>query len=91
MLPIAPEMGAPPPAADTDAGPPPGGDLTAPEQILDAMLKLATLYRNVEKDPQDLLGMERVTTLIQQILANQQADQDRLMGGGARAIRRLTG
>lgn len=51
-----------------------------PVEILDAMLKLASLYRAVEPDQQDKLTMERAATLLQQLLAKDQADQGRPAG-----------
>lgn len=55
------------------AGAPPANE-AKPTEILDAMLQLATLYRAVEPDQQDKLAMEKVSTLVQQLLAKDQAD-----------------
>lgn len=55
------------------AGAPPTNE-AKPAEILDAMLQLATLYRAVEPDQQDKLAMERVSTLVQQLLAKDEAD-----------------
>lgn len=77
-------------AAPTAPASPAGGQPSA-EELLNTMLELALVYRAVEKDPGDLLKMERATTLIQQVLADRSGQQDRLLGGNASAIRRLTG
>lgn len=37
------------------------------------MLKLATVYASVEANPKERLAMERVRTLLQQILADRDA------------------
>lgn len=65
----------------------------SPEELLREMLRLAGEYRTVERDDEDLLAIERVTTLVQQLLAAQQKERDGLLSGGLnpRAIRRLVG
>jgi hypothetical protein len=97
---IAPDQGAPP-----DQGVPPelaallggGGDPAEaepapsdPPDILRQMLELASDYRSVEEDDEDLLSIEKVTTLIQQLLAKQQKEADGMLQGKAspRAMRR---
>jgi hypothetical protein len=85
---------APPPGGPAPplAGPP--GDLQgSPSEILQGMLELADQYRQVERDHKDLLDMEKVRTLLQQILAAQANEQDQMMQGKAtpRAMRRAYG
>lgn len=84
-----PAAGAAP--ADLPSGPPdaPSG---SPEDLLRTILELATEYRDVETDEQDRLKIEKVTTLVQQILADRQAASDNAIGGGnLRTLRRLAG
>lgn len=64
----------------------PGTEVKAVE-ILDAMLKLATLYQAAEADQQDKLTMQRASTLLQQLLAKDESDQQQRQG----ALARLTG
>jgi hypothetical protein len=70
-------------------GPPDG--LGSPLELLDAMLELADLYRQVEQDQEDLLAMERVRTLLQQLKAKEQRQRDGLIQGRAdpAALRRF--
>lgn len=63
----------------------------SPEEILQAMLQLAMLYRQVETDHGDVLKIEKATTLVQQILADHQGQHDQLMGGNYSTMRRLAG
>lgn len=55
-----------------------GGD---PSEILRNILAEIDRYRQAEQDDEDLLQIEKVSTLVQQILANQQKDVDSAMGG----------
>jgi hypothetical protein len=66
-----PGIQTPPMPVPVQTAPPAGG--LQPQAVVDAMLKLATIYRNVETDPRDKLAMERVTTLLQQIEADRHA------------------
>lgn len=52
---------------------PPARNTPDPAELVDGMLKLATVYRSVESNPKERLAMERVTTLLQQILADREA------------------
>lgn len=70
-----PGSASPPPASA------PSGQQPDPVEILDAMLQLASLYRAVEPDQQDKLTMERAATLLQQLLAKDQADRQAPTGG----------
>lgn len=70
------------------AGPSGAGDMS-PDEILQAMLQLATLYGEVAQDHGDALKVEKARTLIQQILADHQATGDQMMGGQFAAMRRL--
>jgi hypothetical protein len=65
--PAAPLGGMPAPAGVTAQSGPAG---MPPGEVVDAMLKLAALYRAEESNHKDLLQMEKVTTLLQQILAD---------------------
>lgn len=62
-----------------------------PAEIIRAMLQSADQYRQVETDDEDLLAMEKARTLLQQLLANQQKQQDELVQGKAspQALRRF--
>lgn len=62
------------------AGGPPPANEAKPIEILNAMLQLATLYRAVEPDQQDKLTMEKVSTLVQQLVAKDEADQRQTAG-----------
>lgn len=57
-----------------------GGD---PADVLRQMLGLVDQYRQVEQDDEDLLQIEKISTQIQQLLANQQKDLDGLLQGKA--------
>lgn len=57
--------------------------------ILRSILDLADAYRQQEKTEQNILMMEQARTLIQKILANEEADGESLMQGkiSPRALR----
>lgn len=55
------------------------------------MLDLASEYFSAEKDEEDKLNMQKVTTLLQQLLAKDQADKDQAMGGGNMRLMRKAG
>lgn len=55
------------------------------------MLNSARTYLGVEKDEEDKLLMEKITTLLQQLKAKDQADQDQAMGGANQRILRKAG
>jgi hypothetical protein len=61
-----------------------------PSELLREMLSLASAYRDSEEDDEDLLVIEKVGTLIQQLLANQQKESDGMLQGKSspRAMRR---
>lgn len=68
----------------------------APEQgvdILREMISLASAYAEVEQDDEDLLAIEKVRTLIQQLLARNQKESDQLLSGqmNPRALRKAVG
>lgn len=75
------------PVSGPTSPPAPAPTSNEPKQveILDAMLQLASLYRAVEPDPQDKLTMERASTLLQQLLAKDQADRQQATGPGLAA------
>lgn len=64
-----------------------------PNDLLQQILELAAQYKQVEEDPQDLLTVEKVTTLVQQLIAANQKEADGMMSGKVtpRAIRKATG
>jgi hypothetical protein len=82
---MMPMMGAPP------AMPEPPESSESPSDVIREMLQLADLYRTVEQDDEDLLTMEKARTLLQQLLAAQQKQQDELVQGKAspQALRRF--
>lgn len=57
----------------------------SPEELLGQILDLCDQYRGVEKDHEDLLAIEKVSTLVQQLLAAQQKNTDQLLGNPALA------
>lgn len=73
---------APPP------GPQQGGE-EGPIQILKKMLALADQYRSAEPDEGDKAVVAKIVPLLQQLLAKDQADRDKLLGGAGAAMRRL--
>lgn len=79
------------------AGPPPGPqgqpdphDPAHAQELLKQMLDIADEYKMGEQDEQDVLAIEKVTTMIQDLLAKQQQEQDGLASGKStpRALRR---
>jgi len=52
---------------------------------------LANQYRAAEPDEEDKLTMEKITTLIQQLKAKDQADTEQAMGGGNMRLMRKAG
>jgi hypothetical protein len=77
-----PPSGPPGPDPSMMGGPPDqGGGEDDPISILQQMLDLADNYGQVEPDDEDKLLMEKARTLLQQLLAKDQKDQDGLMQG----------
>ena len=76
---LAAALGAPPPGAE----PPP--DQGAPAQdsaeIVSGMLDQAKQYLDTEQDHEDLLSMQKISTLLQQLLTKDQQDADAAMSG----------
>lgn len=64
-----------------------------PSDILRQILQLADAYRQAEQDDEDLLQVEKVTSLVQQLLAKQQSERDGLLQGKytPSALRRIGG
>lgn len=62
----------------------------SPSEVLRQILQLCDQYRQVEQDDIDLLEIEKISTQVQNLLANQQKEQDDLLQGKAspRALRR---
>lgn len=92
MLQQAQQGGVAPP--DAMGGPPDQIDVTPPgqtdqsgqndldpEEMLKQMLDLADEYKTSESDEEDVLAIEKVSTLIQQLLAKQQKERDGLAQG----------
>lgn len=78
--------GMPPGGMVPPPGPLPQDAAPAPADgpgILKQMLDLADEYRQQEEDEVDLLAIEKVRTLVQQLLANNQKMSDDLMQGKA--------
>lgn len=74
-------VGGPPESIQVSPG---GGEEeapSAPADLLRDMLDLAAQYREGEDDDEDLLQIEKVTTLIQQLLANNQKESDQMIQG----------
>jgi hypothetical protein len=83
-----------PPGFFSGAPPPPiGGDEPPadPETILRDMLDMAAEYLEVEPDEEDRLQMQKVTSLLQALLAQNQKAADQMMAGKIvpRALRHL--
>jgi hypothetical protein len=64
-----------------------------PVAIVQQMLALAAEYKKVASDHEDLLLLERATSILQGLLAKDQQDRDGLIQGKAspRALRRTLG
>lgn len=79
--------------AGADPSVPPQQDSPDPNDLLQQILDIAAQYKQVEDDPQDLLTVEKVTTLVQQLIAANQKEADGMLQGKAtpRAIRRASG
>ena len=62
----------------------------SPSEVLRQILQLCDQYRQVEQDDIDLLEIEKISTQVQNLLANQAKEQDDLLQGKAspRALRR---
>ena len=60
-------------------------------QVLTQILDLANQYLQVEPDEEDKLTMQKITTLIQQLKAKDQQDQEQAMGGANQRIIRKAG
>ena len=82
--------GVPPGLEGLLGGPPESIQVSPPEEegpsgdpagILRDILDLCREYQNVEQDDEDLLQIEKVTTLLQQLLANNQKEADGMMQG----------
>lgn len=67
--------GPPPPDQSADTG---GGDVSS---MLKDMLEIARGYIEQEDDEQNKLTMEKITTLIQQVLASEEKELQDAMGG----------
>lgn len=78
--------GAGAPQTEPEAAPASGPD------ILRQMLQSAAAYRDSEDDDEDLMEIEKVTSLIQGLLAKQAKEQDDMLMGKVtpRALRRAT-
>ena len=88
-MPIGPD-GTPLPYEITIPGDEPSGP---PSSGYKRVLDLLNEVQASEKDEEDLLTIEKVRTLLQQLLANNQKQQDGLMSGkfDARALRKFSG
>jgi hypothetical protein len=78
-------------------GQPPSEEESAPElpsgpDAIRQMIELAGSYQSSEQDEEDLLAIEKARTILQQLLAKQQKEQDGLLQGKATpgALRRAT-
>lgn len=63
-----------------------------PQDVLREMLEMASAYQDVEQDDEDLLMIEKVRTMLQQLLAKQQKENDAALGVSPqmRAMRRAS-
>lgn len=63
------------------------------EQILREMLDDTMEFQQVEPDDQDSLAMQKVSTMLQEILTKRQQESDQMMAGKStpRAMRRAAG
>jgi hypothetical protein len=64
-----------------------------PTDLLRQILDLAAEYREVEPDEEDRLAIERVTTLVQQLIARNQKESDQALSGqlNPRTLRKAFG
>lgn len=94
--------GAPPDLAallGAGAPGPPGPNDTAdpgaqtPVEIVQAMIDAGKPYLDVEKDHEDLLTMQKILTMLQQLLTKDQQDADAIASGvtSPRALRKAFG
>jgi len=88
-----PDLGALLGGAGAGGGPAPdqGGGDADPVLILTQMMDLANKYGGVERDEEDKLTMQKIMTMIQQLKAKDQADQEAALGGGNMRIMRKAG
>ena len=61
------------------------------DRLIDQILALAEQYLQVEPDEEDKFTMEKLKSTLQQYLAKDQADSEKLLGGGAlsRTLRKI--
>lgn len=87
----APGAAAPP--DPSQAAPSGGGDESKPIDLLKQMIELGKQYLDVEPDDEDKATMTDVLNRLQQYLAKDQQDQDKLLQGNAspRALRKASG
>lgn len=88
--------GGPPPGPQPgpgSGGPDNGTAPSDPVAVVQQMVDLSKQYLDVEKDQQDLLQMQKIGTLLQQLLAKDQQDADQVMSGATnpRALRKAFG
>jgi len=101
-MPFIPQAGMAPPTPDMGGFPPellgqmmgaeePPEEPQDPAGILREILDLAGLYRDQESDEQNLLLVEKLRTIAQQILANEQKEADGMLQGklSPSAVRRM--
>lgn len=76
-----------------DQGQDPSQGSGDPLDILSQMLDLADQYRSAEPDEEDRLEMEKARTLLQNLLAKDQKEQDGMMQGKVtpRGVRKSMG
>jgi hypothetical protein len=75
------------------AGGPPEQGPGDPVELLRQILDLADEYKSVERDEEDILVIEKVTSIVQGLLAKNQREDDGMMQGKLtpRALRRAAG
>jgi hypothetical protein len=81
-------IGGAPPGAPGGAQP-----QASPVDIVSQMIDLTQQYLQAEQDQEDLLAMQKIGTELQALLAKDQQDADKMMGGQAtpRAMRKAYG
>lgn len=82
MMPPDPgPFSAAPPAAPPGLGPEPAGGGGDPAELYREILDLLAQARQAEDSEQDKLALEKVSTLIQQLLASEEKEEEEAMGG----------
>lgn len=86
----APGMGQAPPEQPFSPAPAPGSEGKEGASRIKEIIALVRDYANAEDDEENILTAEKITTMLQQILASEQKEQDGMMQGkvSPRALRK---